>query len=188
MTYRDTWPHEYVLSEKDDQKELLEAIRDRFQAGEGVAGRFFRMNNTYLFSRRSWSWHWLLDECLGTNKSVSGRQIEAVAAELRWSDRRTAVDTSLACSQGLRRRSRSACVCWVVRSTLRHTSMPRYCQHSVASAVPTTFLPLRSRRCCPEWRTLEFNAIRSGRCSPVPGTVMATFGWSTLSMSSWLNA
>jgi hypothetical protein len=38
-----------VLSEKDGQQDLLEAIRERFHAGEGVAGRFFRMNNTYLF-------------------------------------------------------------------------------------------------------------------------------------------
>ena len=49
VTYRDTWPHEYVLSEKDDQRELLAAICARFHAGEGVAGRFFRMTNTYLF-------------------------------------------------------------------------------------------------------------------------------------------
>ena len=49
VTYRDTWPHEYVLSEKDDQRELLAAVCARFQAGEGVACRFFTMNNTYLF-------------------------------------------------------------------------------------------------------------------------------------------
>ena len=49
VTYRDTWPHEYVLSERDDQRELLAAICARFHAGEGVAGRFFRMTNTYLF-------------------------------------------------------------------------------------------------------------------------------------------
>lgn len=49
VTYRDTWPHEYVLSEKDDQRKLLAAICARFHAGEGVAGRFFRMSNTYLF-------------------------------------------------------------------------------------------------------------------------------------------
>ena len=49
VTYRDTWPHEYVLSEKDNQRELLYAIRDRFRAGEGVSGRFFTMKNTYLF-------------------------------------------------------------------------------------------------------------------------------------------
>ena len=49
VTYRDTWPHEYVLTEKDSQRELLAAICDRFRAGEGVACRFFSMNNTYLF-------------------------------------------------------------------------------------------------------------------------------------------
>ncbi len=49
VTYRDTWPHEYVLTEKDDQRELLGAICGRFRDGEGVACRFFRMNNTYLF-------------------------------------------------------------------------------------------------------------------------------------------
>ena len=30
VTYRDTWPHEYVLSEKDGQRELLDAICERF--------------------------------------------------------------------------------------------------------------------------------------------------------------
>ena len=49
VTYRKTWPHEYVLTEKDGQQALLEAVCERFRAGEGVAGRFFRMNNTYLF-------------------------------------------------------------------------------------------------------------------------------------------
>ena len=49
VTYRDTWPHEYVVSEKDGQQELLEAVCQRFRAGEGVAGRFFPMNKTYLF-------------------------------------------------------------------------------------------------------------------------------------------
>ena len=49
VTYRDTWPHEYVLSRKDDQRELIEAVCARFRAGEGVACRFFSMRNTYLF-------------------------------------------------------------------------------------------------------------------------------------------
>lgn len=49
VTFRETWPHEYVLTEKDDQRELLDAICARFRAGEGVACRFFAMNNTYLF-------------------------------------------------------------------------------------------------------------------------------------------
>ena len=49
VTYRDTWPHEYVLSERDGQQELLAGVCERFRAGEGVASRFFSMNNTYLF-------------------------------------------------------------------------------------------------------------------------------------------
>ena len=49
VTYRDTWPHEYVVSEKDGQQELLDAVCQRFRAGEGVASRFFSMNNVYLF-------------------------------------------------------------------------------------------------------------------------------------------
>ncbi len=49
VTYRDTWPHEYVLTDRDNQRELLDVICARFRAGEGVACRFFRMNNTYLF-------------------------------------------------------------------------------------------------------------------------------------------
>ena len=49
VTYRETWPHEYVLTEKDSQRELLATICERFRAGEGVACRFFRMENTYLF-------------------------------------------------------------------------------------------------------------------------------------------
>ncbi len=49
VTYRKTWPHEYVLSEEDGQTELLEAIRERFRTGEGVSGRFFSTKNTYLF-------------------------------------------------------------------------------------------------------------------------------------------
>lgn len=60
-SYRDTWPHEYVLSEKDGQQELLEAVRERFRAGEGVACRFFRMKNTYLFIGDHKYWlmtHW----------------------------------------------------------------------------------------------------------------------------------
>ncbi len=49
ITYRQTWPHEYVLSEQDGQQELLNAVCDRFRAGEGVNCRFFRRNNMYLF-------------------------------------------------------------------------------------------------------------------------------------------
>ena len=58
VTYRETWPHEYVLSEKDDQHELLDAVCDRFRAGEGVPCRFFSMKNTYLFIGDRLMTHW----------------------------------------------------------------------------------------------------------------------------------
>ena len=61
VTYRHTWPHEYVLSGKDGQQELLDSVVGRFRAGEGVACRFFRMENTYLFIGEYKYWlmsHW----------------------------------------------------------------------------------------------------------------------------------
>ena len=61
VTYRDSWPHEYVLSRKDCQRELIEVVCARFRAGEGVAGRFFRRSNTYLFIGHHKYWlmtHW----------------------------------------------------------------------------------------------------------------------------------
>ena len=48
VTYRDTWPHEYVLTCRDDCADLLALIVERWKAGEGVKGRFSRMENTYL--------------------------------------------------------------------------------------------------------------------------------------------
>ena len=36
ITFRHTWPHEYVLLQKDHQRELLEAVCERFRNGEGV--------------------------------------------------------------------------------------------------------------------------------------------------------
>ena len=49
VTYRDTWPHEYVLLLKDGERELMGMVRDRMKAGEGTVGRFFRTTPTYLF-------------------------------------------------------------------------------------------------------------------------------------------
>ena len=49
VTYRDTWPHEYVVIKKDGQQELLAEVCRRFCYGEGVDGRFFSMKNRYLF-------------------------------------------------------------------------------------------------------------------------------------------
>ena len=49
VTYRKTWPHEYVVIKKDGQQDFLAEVCRRFCAGEGVDGRFFRMKNRYLF-------------------------------------------------------------------------------------------------------------------------------------------
>ena len=49
VTYRDTWPHEYVVIKKDQHEELFDAVCKRFCAGEGVDGKFFSMKNKYLF-------------------------------------------------------------------------------------------------------------------------------------------
>ena len=48
-TFRETWPHEYVLLQKDGERELMRAVCERFRDGEGVPCRFFAMNNVYLF-------------------------------------------------------------------------------------------------------------------------------------------
>ena len=40
VTYRETWPHEYVLLQKDDQRELMEAVCERLRNGEGVSCDF----------------------------------------------------------------------------------------------------------------------------------------------------
>ena len=49
VTYREMWPHEYVLLQKDEQRELLEAVCERLRNGEGVPCRFFAMDNLYRF-------------------------------------------------------------------------------------------------------------------------------------------
>ncbi len=49
ISYRDTWPHEYVVTIRDEQRELQDAIHARFLDGEGVTCRFFHVENRYLF-------------------------------------------------------------------------------------------------------------------------------------------
>ena len=49
VTYRDTWPHEYVVIKKDGQQELLAAFVDRIRRGEGVECSFFGQRRPYLF-------------------------------------------------------------------------------------------------------------------------------------------
>ena len=49
VTYRETWPHEYVLLRKDNQRDLFAVVARRFKDGEGIRGRFFNSRPTYLF-------------------------------------------------------------------------------------------------------------------------------------------
>ena len=42
VTYRDTWPHEYVLLQKDNQRELMEAVCQRFARRRGCPVSIFR--------------------------------------------------------------------------------------------------------------------------------------------------
>ena len=49
VTYRETWPHEYVVIKQDGQQALLAAFCARIARGEGVEGRFFGQARDYLF-------------------------------------------------------------------------------------------------------------------------------------------
>ena len=49
VTYRHTWPHEYVLMNKDQQHDLVAAFNERIERGEGVECQFFHQQKRYLF-------------------------------------------------------------------------------------------------------------------------------------------
>jgi len=49
VTYRETWPHEYVVIGKDGQEELLAEFCGRIERGEGVECQFFHQVRPYLF-------------------------------------------------------------------------------------------------------------------------------------------
>ncbi len=61
VTYRDTWPHEYVVVRKDGQEELLAAFCERIERGEGVECRFFHQTRPYLFLGDYK--YWIMVEC-----------------------------------------------------------------------------------------------------------------------------
>ena len=48
-TYRETWPHEYVLLLKDNQADLVAEVISRFKSKEGIRGQFFDLKPDYLF-------------------------------------------------------------------------------------------------------------------------------------------
>ncbi len=97
VTYRDTWPHEYVVIEKDGQQELLAAFHSRIGRGEGVERRFFHRTRKYLFLGEHKYWTMLADDDMILNRALlykdrrdfviregdtgTARRIEAVDSE-----------------------------------------------------------------------------------------------------------
>ena len=61
VTYRETWPHEYVVVNRDGQYELLAAFCERIGRGEGVECRFFQQKRKYLFL--GGYKYWTMTEC-----------------------------------------------------------------------------------------------------------------------------
>ena len=61
VTYRNTWPHEYVMVKRDGQRELLTAFCARIERGEGVVCRFFGEVREYLFLGEHK--YWTMTEC-----------------------------------------------------------------------------------------------------------------------------
>ena len=88
VTYRDTWPHEYVVIKKDGQEDLLAAVCKRFRDGEGVDGRFFRMKNKYLFIGDYK--YWLMTPCaeIDLDKVVTDKDDYVLNRALIYRDRR----------------------------------------------------------------------------------------------------
>ena len=61
VTYRHSWPHEYVVVKKDGQEALLAAFCARITAGEGVECQFFNQKRQYLFLGDHK--YWTMTEC-----------------------------------------------------------------------------------------------------------------------------
>ena len=69
VTYRETWPHEYVVVNRDGQQELLAAFCERISRGEGVECQFFHQRRTYLFLGDYK--YWTMRECTDIDLEVS---------------------------------------------------------------------------------------------------------------------
>ena len=83
VTYRETWPHEYVIINRDGQQELLAAFCERISRGEGVACQFFHQRRTYLFLGDYK--YWTMGECTDIALEVSD---EVLNRALLYRDRR----------------------------------------------------------------------------------------------------
>ena len=83
VTYRETWPHEYVVINRDGQQELLVAFCERINQGEGVECQFFHQHRTYLFLGDYK--YWTMRECTDIDLEVSD---EVLNRALLYRDRR----------------------------------------------------------------------------------------------------
>ena len=61
VTYRETWPDEYVVVKRDAQQELPAAFCKRIGRGEGVECHFFHQTRKYLFL--GGYKYWTMTEC-----------------------------------------------------------------------------------------------------------------------------
>ena len=61
VTYRETWPHEYVVVRRDSQQALLAAFCARIARGEGVECRFYGRTRGYLFLGEHK--YWTMTDC-----------------------------------------------------------------------------------------------------------------------------
>ena len=61
VTYRNSWPHEYVVIKKDRQEKLLAAFCARIAQGEGVECSFLHQKRMYLFLGEHK--YWTMTDC-----------------------------------------------------------------------------------------------------------------------------
>ena len=69
VTFRHSWPHEYVVIRKDGQQALLDAFCARVAAGEGVECWFFAQTREYLFLGEYK--YWTMTGCSDINLDTS---------------------------------------------------------------------------------------------------------------------
>ena len=84
VTYRNTWPHEYVVIRKDRQEELLAAFCERIERGEGVECQFFGQKRPYLFL--GGHKYWIMTDC--SDIDLEADDDEVLNRALLYRDRR----------------------------------------------------------------------------------------------------
>ena len=84
VTYRETWPHEYVVIKKDGQHELLAEFCERIGRGEGVECQFFHQRRRYLFLGDYK--YWTMTEC--PDIDLDAEDDEVLNRALLYRDRR----------------------------------------------------------------------------------------------------